>query len=59
LRGGGGPGFDYTDVSNGKGAQTATFDASAPDYRIATGGFNNEGECKNKACEAYGNQVII
>jgi hypothetical protein len=59
LRGGGGAGFDYADVSNASAATTRAFASDAPKYRVATNGFNNEGKCTNKHCDGYDHWVIM
>ena len=59
LRGGGGCGVLFADVSDSSGLTKRSFSDSAPDWRIASPGLCLEGECCNQDCEAHGNMVIM
>lgn len=51
LRGGGpAPSFNFASMSAGR---KLTFSSEAPSYRIIRHGYNVEGKCTNKECEAY------
>eukprot|EP00735_Rhodelphis_limneticus_P010674 TRINITY_DN3478_c0_g1::TRINITY_DN3478_c0_g1_i1::g.20621::m.20621 TRINITY_DN3478_c0_g1::TRINITY_DN3478_c0_g1_i1::g.20621 ORF type:complete len:308 (-),score=31.91,sp/P0DJ25/RL40_TETTS/60.53/4e-18,ubiquitin/PF00240.18/1.5e-18,ubiquitin/PF00240.18/6.4e+03,Rad60-SLD/PF11976.3/1.1e-10 TRINITY_DN3478_c0_g1_i1:2-925(-) len=58
LRGGGGDGFSFVDISDSSTIQQVSFSTTAPSWRIVREGLNVEGKCTNKKCEAFKQQVI-
>lgn len=59
LCGGGGLGVDFVDLSNTNGFKRYRWSHRAPAWRITGQGLSLEGNCKNKSCEAFQQQVII
>jgi len=60
LRGGGGPGMQFADITKEEKAKSFEWSKSgAPDWRMARKGLCLEGKCLNERCRAYGRWVII
>ena len=60
LRGGGGPGVKFADITDPSKATNIQWSKSAPEWRYVTDwGLCLEGKCQNKNCKAYNNWVII
>ena len=51
-------GFNFADVSKDNEIH-GNFSKSAPNWRIVRPGFNLEGKCQHKDCEAFGKRVCI
>ncbi|CAF1198729.1 unnamed protein product [Rotaria sp. Silwood1] len=52
-------GVHFVDVSNETGLKRAEWAKTAPKWRIASSGLCLEGLCKNKACEANNQKVVM
>jgi len=59
LRGGGGPGMNFVDITQESKAITQKWSNTAPDWRVASPGLCLEGKCTNKDCRAYNSWVVI
>jgi len=61
LRGGGDASFgmNFVDITQRSKATVHQWSHSAPDWRVVSEGLCLEGKCTNRACEAYGQWVII
>jgi len=58
--GGGGPGFNFADITNPNRAQDLAWSDRAPNWRVVTmSGLCLEGLCANDKCEAFLQDVII
>ena len=51
-------GFNFADVSKDNEIH-GNFSNSAPNWRIVVPGFNLEGKCQHRGCEAFGQRVCI
>lgn len=58
LRGGGGPQF-FEDVSDLTAITSRKWSTNAPSWRRAGRGLCLEGECRNTACKAYSQMVVM
>ena len=59
---GGGRGVEppqFVNVANEDGLHRQVLDPKAPDWRVAGEGLNLEGVCKNRACKAYQEMVVM
>jgi len=59
LRGGGGPGMAFADITQEHKAKSFEWSNEAPDWRMAKQGLCLEGRCLNSRCKAFGRWVIM